>query len=48
MNNSWIGKTIQYNKKESAIVLKEDDTHILIQFSSGTKIVTNKNHYEFK
>ncbi len=42
---TWIGKNIQYNSKEKVVVLDEDDTHILIQFDSGAKIVTSKNLY---
>ena len=37
-----IGKRIQYNKDMAGIIIDQNNTHVLIQFDSGTKYCTPK------
>jgi len=40
---AMLGKKIRYNKDMTGEVVKENDTHVLIQFESGTKYCIEKN-----
>jgi len=37
------GKIIRYNKEMSGKIIDENDTHVLIQFESGTKYCIGKS-----
>jgi hypothetical protein len=45
----WTGKTLIYKdrRKLPAEIIAEDSNHILLQFSDGSRIATNKNGYNF-
>ena len=43
----WSGKYLNH-KDGIAQVIAEDDTHILLKFENGTRLVNPKNRYRFE
>lgn len=40
-----VGKILKYNFRQNALVVKEDDSYLLIKFKDGSKICVSKNRF---